>query len=381
MATPRTVPTTPFPGQKPGTSGLRKKTSVFQAPHYVENFVQSTFDALPAEGPDAVRGRALVVGGDGRFFNDCMAQTIVRMAHANGVREVLVGARGLLSTPAVSALVRAERAAGAFILTASHNPGGPSNDVGIKYNTSGGGPAPESLTEAIFKRTERIAEYRISDLPPVDLTREETETEPAPGFRVRVVSSTRGYVALMRELFDFPKLRALLARDDFVFVYDAMSGVAGPYAVAVFRDELGVPRERLANCEPSPDFAGGHPDPNLTYAHDLVRRMGLTREGTPLAGVDPATVPDLGAAADGDADRNMILGKQFFVTPSDSLAVLASKVAECVPFFQREGLKALARSMPTSAAVDLVAAKLKLPCFEVPVRWSLLRGRERVLRH
>jgi len=356
--------TKPIAGQKPGTSGLRKKTKVFQSENYVENFVQATFDALQGE----LNGKALVVGGDGRFFNLAMAQTIIKMAHANKVARVLVGRDAILSTPAVSAIVRGRGCQGAFILTASHNPGGPDNDVGIKYNTSGGGPAPESLTEAIYRCTETITRYFKSTFDDVDLSTP-GERSPVDGFVVQVIDCTEDYVRLMASTFDFAKISALCARSDFSFVFDAMSGVAGPYAKAVFQDALGCRPACLLNCIPSTDFNGGHPDPNLTYAEQLVGIMGLKRDGS-VNEASSGSVPDFGAACDGDADRNMILGRRFFVTPSDSLAVLASKVAQCVPYFAKHGLKAVARSMPTSCAVDVVAKDMGVPCFEVPTGWK-----------
>jgi len=366
----RSVATKPFSGQKPGTSGLRKKTTVFQQPHYVENFVQATFDALG--GSEKLRGKTLVVGGDGRFFNKNMCQTICKMACANGLGRVWIPKDGLISTPAVSCVIREREngvACGAFILTASHNPGGPTNDCGIKYNTEGGGPAPESLTDAIYARTEKIDCYFKADFADIDISKIGSH-EPASGFRVEVIDGTEDYVKMVQRLFDMKLIKSLLSRKDFRFVYDGMDGVAGPFAKAVFHQILGVSLENLLGCDPSEDFNGGHPDPNLTYAERLVEIMGLNRDGSINAAHAAKSVPDFGAAADGDADRNMILGNRFFVTPSDSLAVLAAKVASCVPYFATGGLKSVARSMPTSAAVDLVAKKLNIPCFEVPTGWK-----------
>lgn len=365
-----TVATKPFAGQKPGTSGLRKKTTVFQQANYVENFVQSTFNALG--GRSFLEGKTLVVGGDGRFFNKEMCQTICKMACANGVAKVWVPRNGLLSTPAVSCVLRERQqgeACGAFILTASHNPGGPSADCGIKYNTEGGGPAPESLTNAIFQETEKISEYYKASFEDIDLSIVKSHT-PVEGFSVEVIDDTEDYVKMVQRLFDLPLIKSLLDRKDFSFTYDGMSGVAGPFAKAVFHELLNVPMDNLTGCEPSEDFNGGHPDPNLTYAEDLVLRMGLLKDGSINQDAPAEGIPDFGAAADGDADRNMILGRRFFVTPSDSLAVLAAKVPQCVPYFKSAGLKAVARSMPTSAAVDLVAKKMNVPCFEVPTGWK-----------
>lgn len=301
-----------------------------------------------------------------------MIQTIVKMAHANGLARVWVPVNGLISTPAVSCVIREREAGcaiGAFILTASHNPGGPANDCGIKYNTEGGGPAPESLTDAIFARTEKIDKYLKSSFPDIDITKI-AKLEPEPGFTCEIFDGTEDYVKMMTRLFDFDLLKSLFARKDFKFVYDGMHGVAGPYAKAIFHEMLGVPLASLLGCNPSEDFNGGHPDPNLTYAERLVHIMGLKPDGTLLPDLDLQSIPDFGAAADGDADRNMILGKAFFVTPSDSLAVLAAQATTSIPFFAKEGLHAVARSMPTSAAVDLVAKKLGIPCFEVPTGWK-----------
>lgn len=366
------VPTTAFQDQKPGTSGLRKKVKVFQQPNYIANFVQATFNALRADGAGGVPP-VLVVGGDGRFFCPEACQTIIEVAAGNGVRRVLVGQHGLLSTPAVSAVVRTREgggvAGGAFILTASHNPGGPDEDFGIKYNGANGGPAPEKLTDAIFAETTTLHEFSTAAVPTIDLATL-ASLAVADDFSVEVISSTEDYVALLRTVFDFTAIERLLARPDFSFVFDAMHGVGGPYAHAIFVGALGADPRSLVNCAPSPDFGGGHPDPNLTYAPELVRTMGLTREGTLLPLADAPTVPAFGAASDGDADRNMILGGRFFVTPSDSVAVIAAN-SRAIPFFARAGgVRSVARSMPTSAALDRVAAKLGIPVFEVPTGWK-----------
>ena len=358
----KAVATKAFEGQKPGTSGLRKKARVFEQEHYVENFVQATLAAV-----DGLAGEALVVGGDGRYYNKVMIQKIVRLCAAHGLGKVVIGKDGLLSTPAVSCLIRELGAAGGFILTASHNPGGPDEDCGIKYNVSNGGPAPENITNAIYKNTTEIKQYKIATgVPDIDLSK--IGTTKIGDMTIEIVDPTDEYCKLLDSVFDFEAIKKLLDRKDFTFVYDAMHGIAGPYAKRIFHDELGVPQKNLFNCVPSETFNGGHPDPNLTYASELVARMGLTSTGAKT--VTGADIPDLGAAADGDADRNMILGKQFFVTPSDSLAVLAAN-ANCIPFFAKAGgLKTVARSMPTSAAVDLVAKEQGLNLFEVPTGWK-----------
>ncbi|XP_073059456.1 phosphoglucomutase, cytoplasmic [Primulina eburnea] len=363
------VETTPFDGQKPGTSGLRKKVKVFKQPHYLQNFVQATFNAL---GDDKVRGATLVVSGDGRYFSKDAIQIIIKMAAAIGVRRIWVGQNGLLSTPAVSCVVRervghdGSKATGAFILTASHNPGGPYEDFGIKYNMENGGPAPEGITDKIYKNTTTIKEYFISEgLPDVDISRVGLTSFAGPEgqFDVDVFDSADEYVKLMKSIFDFPSIQKLLSSPKFTFCYDALNGVAGAYATRIFVEELGANESSLLNCVPKEDFGGGHPDPNLTYAKELVARMGLSKTNSEQ---DP---PEFGAAADGDADRNMILGKRFFVTPSDSVAIIAANAVEAIPYFSG-GLKGVARSMPTSAALDVVATSLNLKFFEVPTGWK-----------
>ncbi|KAM2635494.1 hypothetical protein EV1_020261 [Malus domestica] len=364
----RKVETTPFDGQKPGTSGLRKKVKVFTQPHYLQNFVQSTFNALPS---DQVKGARLVVSGDGRYFSKDAIQIIIKMAAGNGVRSVWVGQNGLLSTPAVSAIVRervgadGSKASGAFILTASHNPGGPNEDFGIKYNMGNGGPAPESITDKIYENTTKIKEYFTVDLPDVDITKVGVTTFSVDGgtFDVDVFDSASDYVKLMMSIFDFESIRKLLSSPKFSFCYDALHGVAGAYAKRIFVEELGAKESSLLNCVPKEDFGGGHPDPNLTYAKELVARMGLGKSNT---ADEP---PEFGAAADGDADRNMVLGKRFFVTPSDSVAIIAANAVDAIPYF-KTGLKGVARSMPTSAALDVVAKHLNLKFFEVPTGWK-----------
>jgi len=342
------VQTKPFLDQKPGTSGLRKRVAVFQKPHYLENFVQSIFDTVQAP-----QGATLTLGGDGRYFNRQAIQVILKMAAANGFGRVLVGAGGLLSTPAASCVIRRYQTFGGIILSASHNPGGVDGDFGIKYNTPNGGPAAEKITEAIFENSKTITQYRIwqGDDIPLDSVGE---------FRlgnmvVQVISPVEDYVQLMTSLFDFETIRQLFQRG-FRMKFDAMHAITGPYAKAILIDRLGASPDSLMNAEPLEDFGGGHPDPNLTYAHDLVDIM---------YGDD---APDFGAASDGDGDRNMILGSHFFVTPSDSLAILAAN-ARLVPAYAK-GLAGVARSMPTSGAVDRVAQELDIPCYETPTGWK-----------
>ncbi|XP_018724545.2 phosphoglucomutase, cytoplasmic isoform X2 [Eucalyptus grandis] len=363
------VETAPFDGQKPGTSGLRKKVKVFVQPHYLQNFVQSTFYALSAE---KVQGATLVVSGDGRYFSKDAIQIIIKMSAANGVRRVWVGQNGLLSTPAVSAVIRervghdGSKATGAFILTASHNPGGPHEDFGIKYNMENGGPAPEAITDKMYENTKTIKEYLIAEnLPDVDIAAigVTSFTGPEGQFDVEVFDSASDYVKLMKSIFDFQAIRKLLSSPNFTFCYDALHGVAGAYANRIFVEELGAQESSLLNCTPKEDFGGGHPDPNLTYAKELVARMGLGKSSPQH---EP---PEFGAAADGDADRNMVLGKRFFVTPSDSVAIIAANAVEAIPYFSG-GLKGVARSMPTSAALDVVAKHLNLKFFEVPTGWK-----------
>jgi len=375
---PTVVASAPIAGQKPGTSGLRKKVKEFMTEHYLNNFVQSTFDAVKATGTDVSKG-SLVIGGDGRYFNPEAIQTIIKMGVANGVKRFWIGQNGLLSTPAVSAIIRErgpgwQKAFGAFILTASHNPGGPDEDFGIKYNCEHGEPAPEKLTDAIYDGTTTIKSYKMCrDFPTVDIH--------APGctvvksddgsaeVNIEVIDSTETHVALLKSIFDFHSIKQLLDRPDFSMVYDTMFGVNGPYAKKVFVDELGLPESVLLNATPKDDFGGGHADPNLTYAKGLVAKMGLNRKGEKID-VGGNAIPDFGAAADGDGDRNMILGKQFFVSPSDSLAVIVAN-ADAIPFFRAQGgLKGVARSMPTSGAVDLVAKDLNYSLFETPTGWK-----------
>jgi phosphoglucomutase len=345
----RTVVTTPFPDQTPGTSGLRKRVAVFRQPHYLENFVQAILDSV-APPP----GSALALGGDGRFHNREAVQVILKMAAANGVARVLVGRGGILSTPAASAVIRGRRLFGGIILSASHNPGGPEGDFGIKYNVGNGGPAPERVTNAIAARSRTLDRYRIVDAPDVRLDR--VGRQRLGDMEVEVIDPVEDYAALMESLFDFPALRRLLSGGGFRMRFDAMHAVTGPYATEILERRLGAPAGTVVNGEPLPDFGGGHPDPNLTYAHELVAAM---------RGAD---APDFGAASDGDGDRNMILGRDFFVTPSDSLAVLTAN-AHLVPGYAG-GLAGVARSMPTSAAVDRVARELGIACHETPTGWK-----------
>ena len=342
----------PFDGQRPGTSGLRKKVTVFQQPGYLENFVQALFDALHGEGQSA-RGLVLVVGGDGRFHNRAAIQTILRMAAARGYARVLVGQGGILSTPALSAVVRRHQASGGIVLSASHNPGGPDGDFGIKYNLANGGPATETLTEAVYQRSQHIRQYTTSDAPDIALDRLGVQTIEAT--QIEVIDSVADHAALMRELFDFPAIKAMFA-NGFRLHFDAMCAVGGPYAKAVLEGELGAPAGTVVNAEPLEDFGGLHPDPNPAHADALVSVMMAS------------DAPDMGAATDGDADRNMILGRGFVVSPSDSLAVLAAH-AHRVPGY-RSGLAGVARSMPTSTAVDRVAKSLGIPAFETPTGWK-----------
>jgi phosphoglucomutase len=345
----RTVKTTPFSDQKPGTSGLRKPVTVFQQAHYLENFVQSIFDTL-----DDHEGQTLVLGGDGRYYNRTAIQTILKMAAANGFGRVKVGRGGILSTPAASCVIRQSQAFGGIILSASHNPGGPEGDFGIKYNISNGGPAPEKVTESMYARSKVIDTYHILEAPDVDL--DQLGEFPLGNLVVEVIDPVEPYTQLMESLFDFDRIHELLTSGQFRLCVDSMHAVTGPYAKAILEQRLGAPAGTVLNGTPLEDFGGGHPDPNLVYAHDLVEV---------LYGTD---APDFGAASDGDGDRNMILGQRFFVTPSDSLAVLTAN-AHLVPGY-RQGLAGVARSMPTSAAVDRVARELGIDCYETPTGWK-----------
>ncbi|OIP17657.1 MAG: alpha-D-glucose phosphate-specific phosphoglucomutase [Betaproteobacteria bacterium CG2_30_59_46] len=344
----KTIVTTPFADQKPGTSGLRKKVTAFQSPRYLENFVQAIFDTIQAPS-----GSTLVLGGDGRYYNREAIQIILKMAAANGFGKVLVGQGGILSTPAASCVIRKYATFGGIILSASHNPGGPDGDFGIKYNTGNGGPAPEKITEAIYARSKELTRYRVIEAPDVAL--DQTGTYALGEMKVEVIDPVADYAELMESLFDFTAIRALIG-GGFRLCFDAMHAVTGPYAREILEKRLGAPTGSVINGVPLPDFGGGHPDPNLTYAHQLVEIMV------------GAEAPDFGAASDGDGDRNMILGRQFFVNPSDSLAILAANAALAPGY--AAGLAGVARSMPTSAAADRVAAQLGIPCFETPTGWK-----------
>ncbi|MBK2258131.1 alpha-D-glucose phosphate-specific phosphoglucomutase [Francisella philomiragia] len=345
----QTVSTKPFENQKPGTSGLRNKVTAFQQPGYLENFVQSIFNSL-----DDIQGKTLVVGGDGRYYNDVAVQIIVRMAAANGFGKIIVGQNGIFSTPAVSCVIRKYQAFGGIVLSASHNPGGPKGDFGIKYNVSNGGPAPEKITDRIFSETKKIGQYLISDAPKDSVNLNKIGTYKIENTTVEVINSVTDYAELMQQIFDFDKIRELFA-NGFKVRFDSMSAVSGPYAKYIFETLLQAPAGTVVNAEPLEDFGGFHPDPNPVNAEDLVKHM---RSGK----------YDFGAASDGDADRNMIVGKQIDVSPSDSLAIMAAN-AHLIPAYSK-GIKGVARSMPTSTAVDRVAESLGLPCFETPTGWK-----------
>ncbi|XP_059162509.1 phosphoglucomutase-like [Physella acuta] len=349
-----TISTAPFDGQKPGTSGLRKSVGIFQQPHYTENFIQA---GLTAGLGDKLKGASLAVGGDGRFFCKEAAQLIIKIAAANGVSKVVIGQNGILSTPACSHIIRKRQLCGGFILTASHNPGGPKGDFGIKYNIENGGPAPEAITNKIYEITKTITEYKIVPNLKADIEKPGITPFKICGneFILEVVDSTTDYVDFMKEIFDFGLIKSYWQPKQVLF--NAMNGVTGPYLKKIFISEMGFPSDCCLNCEPLPDFGGKHPDPNLTYASDLVDIM---KEGK----------HDFAAAFDGDGDRNMILGhKAFFVTPCDSLAVLAANL-DCIPYFQRNGVKGFARSMPTSEAVDKVAQLAGKEIYQVPTGWK-----------
>jgi phosphoglucomutase len=343
-----TIKTSPIEGQKPGTSGLRKKTRVFMQSHYLENFVEAIW-----QGIGGVAGKTLVLGGDGRYFNDRAAQVVLRMAAASGAAKVIVGQNALLSTPAASNLIRQRGTDGGIIMSASHNPGGPDEDFGIKFNTPNGGPAPEDVTNRIFAATTTVTSYSIIETTDIDL--EEIGTTELAGMQIEVVDPVADYMALMQRLFDFDKLRALFERG-FTMRFDAMHAITGPYALAILENALGAPRGTVVNGIPSPDFGGGHPDPNPIWAKPLMDLM-----------MGPSA-PDFGAASDGDGDRNMVVGRGAYVTPSDSVALLAAN-AHLAPGYAG-GLKGVARSMPTSRALDRVAEAMGLPCYETPTGWK-----------
>jgi phosphoglucomutase len=343
-----TVETTPIEGQKPGTSGLRKKTREFMGAHYLENFIQAIW-----AGIGGAEGKTLVLGGDGRYFNDRAAQVILRMAAASGADRVIVGRDALLSTPAASNLIRLRKTDGGVIMSASHNPGGPDEDFGVKFNTANGGPAPEDVTDRIFEATRKVRSYDIIETQDIDLSK--PGTAELAGMAIEIVDPVADYAALMEQLFDFDAIRDLLA-SGFRIRFDAMHAITGPYATAILEEKLGAPAGSVVNAVPLPDFGGGHPDPNPIWAKELMDIMFA----------DDA--PDFGAASDGDGDRNMIVGKGIYVTPSDSLAVLAAN-AHLAPGYA-SGLKGVARSMPTSRALDRVAAAKGLDCYETPTGWK-----------
>ncbi|RMD40781.1 hypothetical protein DV735_g4320, partial [Chaetothyriales sp. CBS 134920] len=343
---------TSFTDQKPGTSGLRKKVTVFQQPHYSESFITSILLSIP----EGAEGSFLVIGGDGRFYNPEVIQKIAKIGAAYGVKKLLIGQNGILSTPAASHVIRKRKATGGILLTASHNPGGPKADFGMKYNLSNGAPAPETVTNKIYEKSKSLTSYKIEDLPEVDISTIGTKTYGS--LEVEIVDSVADYVDYLKEIFDFDLIRSFFkAQPDFKVLFDGLSGVTGPYGIAIFQKELGLGPDSTQNCVPSPDFNGGHPDPNLTYAHSLVERVD--REGI-----------HFGAASDGDGDRNMIYGKNAFVSPGDSLAIIAHYAKKYIPYFQKQGVYGLARSFPTSSAVDLVGKKQNLNVYVVPTGWK-----------
>ena len=343
------ITSSPYDDQKPGTSGLRKKVAVFKQPHYLANFVQSVFDSL-----EDCQNKTLVLGGDGRYYNREAIQIIIKIAIANGFNELIIGQGGLLSTPAVSHLIRLNNAYGGLVLSASHNPGGETEDFGIKYNISNGGPAPEKLTNTIFNRSLEISHYKMVEIDDVDLdTQAEFKIE---GVQIRVIDPVTDYAELMMNLFDFDLMKQSITLGDISLCFDAMHAITGPYAKRIFEEMLGAPEGSVINGIPLEDFGGGHPDPNLVHAKELAQLMFSDN------------APVFAAASDGDGDRNMILGANIFVTPSDSLAIMAAN-AELIPAYAT-GIKGVARSMPTSQAVDRVAKALNLPCFETPTGWK-----------
>lgn len=347
------INTTAYSDQKPGTSGLRKKVTVFQQPHYLENFIQAIFDSVPEIATPKIKGATLILGGDGRFYNDRAIQTILSMAAANGVAKIIIGQYGLLSTPAASCLIRKYGAAGGIILSASHNPGGPSGDFGVKYNGQNGGPAPEPVTQKIYTRSQNISAYHIFENPPVDL--DIIGKSKLGNMDVEIINGVSDYADMMESLFDFDKIKTLFA-GGFTLCYDAMHAITGPYAREIFVNRLGAAEDSLINAVPLPDFGGGHPDPNPIYAKTLFDKMFSHN------------APDFGACSDGDGDRNIVLGKNTYVAPSDSLAIMTAKAHLARGYAQ--GLRGVARSMPTSRAADKVADALGIPCFETPTGWK-----------
>ncbi len=344
-----TITTQPYQDQNPGTSGLRKKVKVFQQPGYLENFVQAIFDSL-----ENFSGKSLVLGGDGRYFNRVAIQTIIKIAAANGFGELIIGQGGLLSTPAASHIIRKNDAFGGLILSASHNPGGPDEDFGIKYNVDNGGPAPEKYTADFYKRSQVIDSYKIARIDDVDL--DSIGSQQIDDLKITIIDPVSDYAELMQSIFDFPLLKQSISSGYITLLFDAMSAITGPYAKRILINLLGASPDSVINAEPLEDFGGHHPDPNLAHAHELAEKMfGFA-------------APTFGAASDGDGDRNMITGNNIFVTPSDSLAIMAAN-AHLIPAYAK-GLKGVARSMPTSQAVDRVAAHFKIPCYETPTGWK-----------
>ena len=344
-----TITTSPYQDQNPGTSGLRKKVKVFQQTGYLENFVQSIFDSL-----EDTQGKSLVLGGDGRYFNRVAIQIIIKMAAANGFGELIIGQGGLLSTPAASHIIRKYQAFGGLILSASHNPGGPDEDFGIKYNVSNGGPAPEKFTKDVFQRSQVIDHYKSTNIPDVDL--DNLGSQEFGNLKITIIDPVTDYAELLESIFDFKLLKQSISNGYITLLFDAMSAITGPYAKRILIDILGASPESVINAEPLEDFGGHHPDPNLAHAHELAERMFSVN------------APTFGAASDGDGDRNMITGSHIFVTPSDSLAIMAAN-AHLIPAY-KAGLSGVARSMPTSQAVDRVAKNYKIPCYETPTGWK-----------
>ncbi|MDO9239376.1 MAG: alpha-D-glucose phosphate-specific phosphoglucomutase [Methylicorpusculum sp.] len=345
----KTTATVPFEGQNPGTSGLRKKVKTFAEPNYLENFVQSIFDSL-----ENISGQTLVIGGDGRYFNRQATQTIIKIAAANGFSRLIIGQGGLLSTPAASNIIRKYQAYGGLVLSASHNPGGPDEDFGIKYNVGNGGPAPEKYTEAFYRHSQKITSYKIADLPEINL--DIVGTQKIDQLIIDIIDPVADYAELMESIFDFDLLKQSIGSGYLSLRFDAMHAITGPYAKTILEDLLGAKPGSAINAVPLEDFGGGHPDPNMAHAHELTEEM---------LGSAP---PVFGAASDGDGDRNMIMGAGIFVTPSDSLAIMAAN-AKLIPAYAK-GLSGVARSMPTSQAIDRVAAKYQLPCYETPTGWK-----------
>jgi phosphoglucomutase len=369
MSKIKVVETKPYLDQKMGTSGLRKKVKIYQQPNYIENFVQSVFNSYQ---PSDYKGKSLIIGGDGRFYNDVAIQLCIKIGVANGIGKIILAENGLMSTPAVSLLIRSQpknECYGAFILTASHNPGGPNDDMGIKFNGDNGAAIPEGKNLQIFEESKKIEKYYILDTEekyPLDKPSEISVEEDGKirKIPIEIESTTKRYVEEMQKLFDFDLIKTLFQRKDFEFVFDALNGISGPYALAIFNEIFKVPLENLDKCHPLPDFGGIHPDPNLVHAKDLDEKMDVFKKDL------NKKVPDFGAACDGDADRNIIFGPRMLVSPSDSLAVITNN-AEIIKSLSRNGpLKGVARSMPTSGAVDRVAKKKNLKCYEVPTGWK-----------